>query len=107
MSNRLLAVSLGLSCCLFACGGGKPAETAPPRSPTTDYPHPATRSADGQVVGADGVAPDDRLRAGPKVGSGGVTPAERPGGPETHAHEEECKDGVGPAGKPCKKPPPK
>lgn len=95
---------LTLTTWMLGCGGAAPAEKAPPRSPTTDYPHPAARSADGQVVGADGVSPEDRMRAGPKVGSGGVTPAARPGGPEPHAPEEECKDGVAPGAKPCKKP---
>lgn len=104
MSNQLVWPMLLLSS-LVACGGAKTNETQPPRSPTTDYPHPASRTADGQVVGADGVPPEDRLRAGPKVGSGGVTPAERPGGPET---PETCsKDGVTPTGKPCKPAAPK
>lgn len=104
MSSSPTWTCLALSTWLIACGGSPPAEKAPPRSPTTDYPHPAARTADGQVVGADGTPPEDRLRAGPKVGTGGVTPAERPGGPEPHTHEEECKDGATPSGKPCKKP---
>ncbi|MCC6646241.1 MAG: hypothetical protein IT374_11795 [Polyangiaceae bacterium] len=100
MPSSISLFVLALCGSIAGCARPAPAENAPPRSPTTDYPHPAARSADGQVLGADGTPPEDRLRAGPTLGSGGLTPAERPGGAEPQA--EPCKDGVTPAGKPCK-----
>jgi hypothetical protein len=46
-----------------------------PTSPTVDYPDPAVTTADRQVLGVDGVPPEDKLRTSPRVGSSGVVPA--------------------------------
>jgi len=71
----LLTVLLASSCALFgAPAGGE----APMRSPTLDYPPPATETSDGQVVGADGMRPEDKLHTSPRIGSGGVAPAQVP-----------------------------
>jgi hypothetical protein len=48
------------------------------RSPTLDYAPPAQTTADGHVVGAEGVRPEDKLRMGPRVGTEGVTPSQSP-----------------------------
>jgi len=66
--DRLFAVGAGAWLALLtpACG---PAADAPLRSPSQDYPHPPPTTSDGEVVGADGVAPSDRLQEGPRVGS--------------------------------------
>jgi len=51
-----------------ACGSSNP--DAPLRSPTLDYrPPPPATAGDGEVVGADGVSPQDRLEEGPSAGS--------------------------------------
>lgn len=42
------------------------------RSPTKDYPAEPARTSDGRVVGADGVAPADKLEEG--VSSEGPAP---------------------------------
>jgi hypothetical protein len=49
------------------------------RSPSRDYPPPPAHTSDGEVLGADRVAPGDKLDTGPRAGSGGVKPAESPG----------------------------
>jgi hypothetical protein len=56
--------------------------SAPPRSPSLDYPPPAAQTSNGQVVGADQVPPGDKLRQSPRIGPEGPIPSERPGGPE-------------------------
>jgi hypothetical protein len=48
------------------------------RSPTLDYPPPAAETADGRVIGVDGMRPEDKLRTSPGVGLGGLTPAASP-----------------------------
>lgn len=70
---QLLVVGLALSAC-----GAEPKQQ-PARSPTTDYPPPPPRDAQGQVIGADGVRPEDRLSTSPRVGSEGAVPAQQPG----------------------------
>jgi hypothetical protein len=55
---------------LFGCGSGA---SAPLRSPALDYqPPPPESAADGQAVGADGVAPSDKLGQG--ATSSGLAP---------------------------------
>jgi len=77
--NAALLASLGaISSIAVACGGSKPAD-APPRSPSSDYPAPAQETSQGEVVGADRVPPGDKLKTGPTIGPGGVTPASGPG----------------------------
>ncbi len=49
-----------------ACAPG--ASEAPLRSPSQDYRPPPPSTADGRIVGADGVDPRDRLEEGPAVG---------------------------------------
>ena len=67
---------LVLSFALLSVGcGGRPAD-APPRSPSLDYPPPPVETSDGQVVGADRMAPGDKLASGARVGVGGVVPAD-------------------------------
>jgi hypothetical protein len=62
------------------------------RSPTLDYPLPPVQTADGQVLGADGMRVEDKLRTSLRFGSGGVTPAEVPASIEKRRPE--------PAGRP-------
>lgn len=56
-----LVVAVGL---LQACAAPQDKE-APLRSPTRDYPHPPPTTSDGEVVGAEGKTPADRLAEGP------------------------------------------
>ncbi len=62
------------------------------RSPTLDYPPPPVQTADGQVLGADGMRVEDKLHTSPRVGSGGVTPAEVPASIEKLRPESEPKE---------------
>jgi hypothetical protein len=64
--------------CAPACASGASTGANLTRSPTLDYPHPATETSDGQIVGADRMRPEHKLRAGPQLGIGGLTPAEGP-----------------------------
>lgn len=66
------AVLLGAIC--LACGSSN--SDAPLRSPTLDYRPPPPVTADGEVVGADGVPPGDKLEEGP---GGGTKPGLAPG----------------------------
>lgn len=43
----------------------QPAPERPFRSPTRDYPAPPVQTSDGEVVGADRMAPEDKLQQGP------------------------------------------
>ncbi len=61
-----------------ACANGAGTGANLTRSPTLDYPPPATATSDGQVVGADGVRPEHKLAMSPKIGNGGLTPAASP-----------------------------
>jgi hypothetical protein len=65
-----------LSFALLAAGCGGRSADAPPRSPGLDYPPPPVETSDGQVVGADRMAPGDKLASGARVGVGGVVPAD-------------------------------
>ena len=64
-ANRwlLFVATLGLLGCAPA------SSSAPLRSPTRDYPPPAPRTSDGAIVGADNVAPEDKLQQGARTGS--------------------------------------
>jgi hypothetical protein len=70
----LFLVLLAPACAAFGSSQGEP----PMRSPTLDYPEPPVETADGQILGADGMRVEDKLRTSPRIGSGGVTPAEAP-----------------------------
>jgi len=70
----LLFVALMPACAAFGATTAEP----PMRSPTLDYSPPDVESADGQVLGADGMRMEDKLHTSPRVGSGGVTPADVP-----------------------------
>lgn len=70
----LLIVLLAPACAAFGSSAG----SAPMRSPSLDYAQAPVETADGQILGADGVPPEDKLRQSPRVGSGGVTPADVP-----------------------------
>ncbi len=59
----VVSFSLGLAC------AEQQAQEAPARSPAQDYPPPPPTTSDGQVVGADGVPPGDKLQQGPRVGT--------------------------------------
>jgi hypothetical protein len=78
----MLAVRLALLAvtCTFGCGGGK--GDTPVRSPTLDYPLPASQTSDGEVVGVDRVPPGDKLQEGVEAGSAGVNTAGKPGAVE-------------------------
>jgi len=64
--------------CASACASGAEAGANLTRSPTLDYPPPPAETSDGQVIGADRMPPEHKLRTGPQLGMGGLTPAERP-----------------------------
>lgn len=60
---------------LLACG-----PSSPSKSPTNDVTPPTTNTGDGEVMGADRVAPGDKLNQGPQLDSNeGLKPAEKPG----------------------------
>ena len=52
------------------CGCADTRREAPLRSPSRDYRPPPPTTSDGQVVGADRVAPGDRLEEGPRARDG-------------------------------------
>lgn len=59
---------------LAACG-----PSSPSKSPTNDVTPPTTNTGDGEVMGADRVAPGSKLDQGPKLDSSeGLKPAEKP-----------------------------
>ena len=60
---RWSSLAFGVGLLLLGCTSQVPAEQ-PARSPTRDYPAPPPRTSDDQVVGADGVAPADKLEQG-------------------------------------------
>jgi hypothetical protein len=66
------------------------------RSPTLDYPLPEVQTADGHVLGADGMRVEDKLRTSPRVGSEGLTPADVPALIERdhHAPYDEIEDPI-------------
>jgi hypothetical protein len=71
---------------LCACGGET--SRSEPQRPPSDYGREVPRTADDQVMGADGVSPADKLRQGPKITGAGVEPAAGWGGEEeAHFHE--------------------
>jgi hypothetical protein len=70
-----LSTLFALSLSGVACGGTRNGD-APLRSPSHDYRPPPPTTAEGKGVGADGVAPGDRLEEGAQVG---VQPVLAPG----------------------------
>jgi hypothetical protein len=69
--SLLLLPLLGL-----ACGPSSPTKTPP----THDVTPPTTNTGDGEVMGADRVAPGQKLNQGPKLDSSkGLQPAPKPG----------------------------
>ncbi len=78
MCARRLLLAILLSGLAEACAAGPSAGESPMRSPTLDYPDPAVETADGRVLGADGVRVEDKLRSGPRIGTEGVVPSEGP-----------------------------
>lgn len=67
----LIALLLGVAAC---------APRTPAQPPTNDTQPPATDPGSGDVMGADNVAPAQKLEEGPKLDSrDGVKPAEKPG----------------------------
>lgn len=52
---------------LTACASTNP--DGPVRSPALDYKPPPPTTPDGEIIGADGVRPEDRLEEGPATGS--------------------------------------
>ena len=77
MKNIAAPCSVIVSVALLLAACGAPA--SPPQSPTNDVQPPATTTGDGQVVGADGVPPAQKLEEGPSLDSrDGVKPAATP-----------------------------
>ena len=68
MSTRA-ALLFGAALVLAGAGCAANSSEAPLRSPSKDYPPPPPTTADGQVIGADGVEPSDRLKSGARVGT--------------------------------------
>ncbi len=82
-----------LAVLVSACAGRN--QEAPARSPAVDYPLPPAQTSDGEVVGADRMPPEDKLRQGPRAGSTGVVPAETPSGvapPEQATKPQPCRE---------------
>jgi hypothetical protein len=73
--------------CMTSACGGQNADSAV-RSPTLDYPLPPSQTSDGEVVGADGVRPDDKLAEGVHAGTHGVSPSAGPGAPPETSNPE-------------------
>jgi hypothetical protein len=73
-----------LALCVLASGcAAQPAKDRPFRSPTRDYPPPPAQTSDGEVVGADRIAPADKLQTGPS--NDGLAPGwSLDGGPHYH-----------------------
>jgi protein-disulfide isomerase len=71
--------SLILACALVALLGACGTPSNPPQSPTNDQQPPSTTTGNGEVIGADGVAPAQKLQEGVQVDSqDGVKPAAQP-----------------------------
>lgn len=66
LGPRLAAYSISASL-LIACGATN--KDAPLRSPSLDYPPPAPRESDGRTMGADNIAPGERLEQGASAGT--------------------------------------
>jgi hypothetical protein len=65
-----------LACLLL---GACAPRVTPPQSPTNDVQPPTTTTSDGEVVGADRVAPGQKLEEGPTLDSHeGLKPAAHP-----------------------------
>jgi hypothetical protein len=64
---ELCRYALALAAVVAGCGARN--NEAPLRSPSQDYRPPPPVTADGKIVGADGVSPGDRLEEGAKVGT--------------------------------------
>jgi hypothetical protein len=88
----LLLGLLGPACAAVGPSQGE----APMRSPTLDYPEPPVQTANGRVLGADGMRVEDKLRTSPRLGSGGFTPAEAPASIEKRRPEpvDETEDPI-------------
>lgn len=63
---RLLVA--GLSAALLAACSADRRETDYVRSPSLDYGREPPRSSDNEIIGADGVDPNDRLKEGVQLG---------------------------------------
>jgi len=59
------------------CGSAQ-RSSAPPRSPSHDYPPPPPESPAGETMGADRTPPNDKLATSPRIGNGGFLPAAQP-----------------------------
>src|SRR6187402_785802 len=71
---------------LLSCAS-QTAQERPFRSPTRDYPPPPAQTSDGEVVGADRMAPADKLQTGPTTD--GLAPGwSLEGGPHYHPSDE-------------------
>jgi hypothetical protein len=71
----LTSTAATLATLLAACGS----PSTPPQSPTNDTQPSSLTTSDGKTVGADGVAPAQKLQEGPKLDSRhGVEPAATP-----------------------------
>jgi hypothetical protein len=69
--SRCLVVAL-----LAACA---PPNATPPKSPGNDVQPPTTTTGNGEIMGADRVAPGQKLQEGVKVDSHeGIQPAAQP-----------------------------
>ncbi len=74
--NALLASICVVAVVLGACA---PPGATPPKSPTNDVQPPTTTTGDGEIMGADHVAPGQKLEEGPQINSReGVKPAAQP-----------------------------
>lgn len=76
MKRIALLFSLLATVATVGCG-----PSSPSKSPTNDVTPPTTNTGDGEVMGADRVAPGEKLDQGPKLDSSkGLEPAPKPGG---------------------------
>jgi hypothetical protein len=75
--SKTIHCLLALSLLLGACGQ----PNGPTKSPTNDVQPPTTTTGNGEVMGADRVAPGQKLQEGPKLDSkDGIQPAATPTG---------------------------
>lgn len=76
--TRPLSIHSLLACSLLLGACGQPG--SPSKSPTNDVQPPTTTTGNGEVMGADRVAPGQKLGEGPKLDSQqGLQPASKPG----------------------------
>jgi hypothetical protein len=77
MTHTMTTVAFLAFSMLGACGP----QNSPTKSPANDVQPPTTTTGNGEVMGADRVAPGQKLEEGPKLDAqDGIKPASKPPG---------------------------